>query len=150
MEEEWKPIPGYEGWYEASSLGRIRGVDRVVIMKNGHERPLTGKIRTLSKAKRGGYLSVCLRKEGTRKTYTVHRLIMRTFIGEPPEGKNEVDHIDGNRENNRLDNLEYVSKQENYMRMVKNQGRAALIFRLEELEQRIGELERKLEERENG
>lgn len=142
--EIWKPVPGYEGFYEVSSLGRIRGVDRVIMRKDGKKYTVKGAI--LSPAKRGydGYLDISLRKEGHQKTHKIHRLVMLTFVGEPPEGKPEVDHKDGDPENNRLSNLEYVSKKENYMRMAANQGRGALVERLEQLEERVKELEAKL------
>ena len=142
--EIWKPVPGYEGFYEVSSLGRIRGVDRVIIRKDGKK--YTVKETILSPSKRGydGYFDVSLRREGQQKTHKIHRLVMLAFVGEPPEGKYEVDHKDGDPENNRLSNLEYVSKKENYMRMAANQGRGALVERLEQLEKRVSELEVKL------
>jgi hypothetical protein len=146
MEEEiWKPIPGYEGIYEASSLGRIRSLNRKEKVKGGCVRFRESKILTPRRNNlRGGYLELQLCKEGKSRTFKVHRLVMLAFAGEPPEGKTEVDHIDGDRENNRIENLEYVSKKENYMRMAENQGRFAFASRLEELEQRVAELEAKL------
>ena len=142
--EIWKPIPGYEGFYEVSSLGRIRGVDRVIVRKSGKKYPVKGAILSPSKRKQGGYLTIGLRRGGSQKTHKIHRLVMLAFVGEPPEGKYEVDHKDGDTENNRLSNLEYVSKKENYMRMAANQGRGALVERLEQLEKRVEELEAKL------
>lgn len=142
--EIWKPVPGYEGFYEVSSLGRIRGVDRVIMRKNGKKYTVKGAILSPSKTRRDGYLEISLRREGNQKTHKIHRLVMLTFVGEPPEGKYEVDHKDGDPENNRLSNLEYVSKKENYMRMAANQGRGALVERLEQLEKRVRELEAKL------
>lgn len=142
--EIWKPIPGYEGFYEVSSLGRIRGVDRVIVRKSGEKYHVKGAILAPTKRKNGGYLTIGLRREGSQKTHKIHRLVMLAFVGEPPEGKYEVDHKDGDPENNRLSNLEYVSKKENYMRMAANQGRGALVERLEQLEERVRELEAKL------
>lgn len=142
--EIWKPVPGYEGFYEVSSLGRIRGVDRVIMRKDGKKYTVKGAILSPSKRGYDGYLDISLRREGRQKTHKIHRLVMLTFVGEPPEGKYEVDHKDGDPENNRLSNLEYVSKKENYMRMAANQGRGALVERLEQLEKRVSELEVKL------
>ena len=142
--EIWKPVPGYEGFYEVSSLGRIRGVDRMIMRKDGKKYPVKGAILSPKKRRYDGYLEITLRREGHMKTFKIHRLVMLTFVGEPPEGKYEVDHKDGDPENNRLSNLEYVSKKENYMRMVANQGRGALVERLEQLEKRVRELEAKL------
>ena len=141
--EIWKPVPGYEGFYEVSSLGRVRSVDRVIIRKNGEKRTVKGTILSPTKRK-DGYLTIGLRREGSHKTHKIHRIVMLAFVGEPPEGKYEVDHKDGNPENNRLSNLEYVSRKENYMRMAANQGRGALVERLEQLEKRVSELEAKL------
>lgn len=105
--EEWRDIPGYEGSYQASSLGRVRSVDRYVEYVDGRVYFYQGKI--LSPASARGYEHVVLSK---RTDATVHRLVMLAFAGEPPEGY-EVNHRDGDRTNNRVTNLEYVTPSEN-------------------------------------
>lgn len=131
MEEIWKPIPGYEELYEASSLGRIRNK--------------YGRVRALREHHK--YLTLCMYKKGKKKTIDVHRLIALTFIGPSPGPGYEVDHIDGDRYNNRADNLEYVTKKENYARMAYNQGKLALYAKIEKLEQRVKALEKLLEDK---
>lgn len=101
MNEEWKWIKGYEGSYQISSYGRIksfRGNPNGYILKQTN--------------KTGWYFTVNLYK-GDKKYATdrIHRLVAKHFIGEIPYGF-EVNHIDGNKQNNRVDNLEIISKQE--------------------------------------
>lgn len=94
--EVWKDIAGYEGWYEVSNMGNVRNVKR-------------GRLLTPTMA--GYYLRVCLPPRGTKKIYA-HRLVAEAFI--PNElNKPCVNHIDGNKENNRADNLEWVTFSEN-------------------------------------
>jgi hypothetical protein len=100
MKEIWKNIPNFNN-YEASNLGRIRN-------KNG---------RILSTGKsleKGGYKRVTLRKryKGKQYSHAVHRLIILTFKGKCPVGK-EVRHLDGNPLNNKIKNLVYGTRSEN-------------------------------------
>ena len=98
--EIWKDIPGYEGVYQVSNLGNVRS------LKFGKERMLKpGKDRE-------NYLHVDLSKNGKRKTCKVHRLVADTFIPSI-EGKEFVDHINGIRNDNRMDNLRWCTHQEN-------------------------------------
>jgi hypothetical protein len=109
--ETWKPIQGYEGLYEVSNQGRVRGVKRTVIKKNGV--PFTAKecILTLHKTKKG-YLIADLWKDNKEKRLYVHRLVAMAFIPNP-YGYKEVNHKDENKENNTIDNLEWSSRLEN-------------------------------------
>jgi hypothetical protein len=115
-DEVWKPIPGHDG-YEASSLGRIRSVDRVIYHggKRIPVRRLHGRILKLQTNAHGGHLHVQM----ANKTYRVQRLIMLTFVGECPEGL-EVCHNVANVNNNRLDNLRYDTRISNRADMKKN------------------------------
>jgi len=107
--EIWKPVPGYEGYYEASSEGRIRSVDRVVYHgKYAYNRK--GRIRIPYDNQ--GYDNVTLNKDKVEITYSVHRLIAMTFIPNP-ENKPCVNHIDGNKRNNHIENLEWATYSEN-------------------------------------
>jgi len=108
MTEEWKDIEGYEGLYQVSTLGRVRSLPRISCQ--GH--PLKGGYR--KPQNRSGYLSICLHKEGVWSKYLMHRLVATTFIPNP-ENKPEVNHIDGNKHNNRVENLEWCTKSENLM-----------------------------------
>lgn len=109
MEEIWKDIPDYEGFYQVSSLGQVRSLDRVTC----HGRKIEGKIMK-KKVHTGGYIQVCLRKNGsaTNRRF-VHRLVMLAFNGNK---EISVDHINADRTDNRLENLEYVTQRENCRR----------------------------------
>ena len=112
MEEEiWKDIPGYEGLYQASSLGKIKSLDRITRRCSNTTRCIKGKI-IKQRLNRNRYLKVQLYKEGKGKWYTVHRLIATTFIPNP-ENKPEIDHINTVRTDNRIKNLRWVTRKEN-------------------------------------
>lgn len=115
MEENWESVEGYEGLYEVSDRGRVRSLDRVVEQLNWRgdliRRGYKGRILKHRLAK-NGYPYLHLSKSGTSKTVKVHRLVALAFIPNP-EGKPEVNHIDGDKVNNNKDNLEWVTPSEN-------------------------------------
>lgn len=98
MEELWKDIPGYEGIYQVSNFGKVR---------NNKLKVLTGSQRY------GGYTYVFLTKNSISKSFTIHYLVMLTFVGEKENNDIQINHKDEDPSNNRLDNLEYVTCQEN-------------------------------------
>lgn len=107
--EIWKSIKGYESIYEVSSKGRVRSLDRV--SRNGFVKTnLKGKMLSISNSER--YSNVGLSKDSKTKNFKVHRLVAIAFIPNP-ENKPEVNHKDGNKTNNILDNLEWNTKAEN-------------------------------------
>lgn len=108
--EIWKPVIGYEGLYDVSNLGRIRSVDRVV-QQAGKISHLKGHIMAQSVDK-DGYLRCSLSKNGKRKTYPVHRIVLNAFVPNP-EGKPHVDHINTIRDDNRVENLRWATQTEN-------------------------------------
>ena len=103
-DERWLPVVGFEGIYDVSDFGRVRS-----IMKR--KNTLVGRILKPS-LNASGYRHVGLHKDGKHNTLRVHRLAMMAFIGPCPNGE-QINHIDGNKINNRLDNLEYVTASEN-------------------------------------
>lgn len=105
MEEIWKDIPGYEGMYQASNLGRVKS------LKWNRE-----KIMKLSNIK-GGYLGTALSKDKKQRTFYTHQLLAITFLGHTVNGnKSVVDHIDEDKTNNRLNNLQIISHRENLVK----------------------------------
>lgn len=111
MEEVWKAIPDFEGLYEASSMGRIRSLDRLVTGKNGVTKRFSGRVMVLVPMNTG-YVTVALSKGGRPVRYLVHRLVALTFIPNP-DGLEEVNHKDGVKHHNALSNLEWMSRVRN-------------------------------------
>lgn len=111
--EQWKDISGYENLYQVSNMGRIRTVDRKETVKsNGGVRHWKGRIlKVKGETYKTGY-RVSLWKEGVEKDFLVARLVSMNFI-ELPFEKLTVNHIDGNRFNNKIENLEWVTLKEN-------------------------------------
>ena len=113
--EEWREIPSGKTFYEASTLGRIRSVDRITTKRNrwGQERPYTVRGRVLTPwFDNSGYFVVYLCGDGRREAINVHRLICETFC-EKPNGKEFVNHRDCNKSNNHFLNLEWCTQSEN-------------------------------------
>lgn len=109
--EKWKPVVGYEGLYEVSSKGRVRSVDRVLIDRIGREKLFRGQ-SIATHLNKYGY-PICKLWMGSKgKTSTIHRLVALSFL-ENEDNKPQVNHIDGNKENNSIDNLEWVTNSEN-------------------------------------
>ena len=108
--EIWKDIPNYEGFYQASNMGRIKSLERFRKGKNDCLVPLKEKI--LKPKITRGYYQIVLCKNSTQKKYYIHRLVYETFNGAIPEGY-EINHLDERPINNRLSNLNLVTHKEN-------------------------------------
>ena len=114
MEEIWKDIKDYEGYYQISNLGRVKSLDRYVICGNGKIQFKKGVILSICYNKRVNVYEVHLRKDNKRKCFKIHRLVAEAFIlNDDPVNKTTVNHKDGNRENNKADNLEWATYSEN-------------------------------------
>ena len=116
--EIWKPIKNYAGLYDASNYGRIRSM-------------WFGKVKILKTQKVNGYLHVCLWKGGKYKNFFVHRLVYEAFHGIIPEGM-QVNHINEDKTDNRLENLNLMTCRENnnygthYQRSADKQSKTVL------------------------
>jgi len=119
--EEWRPVISYEGIYAVSCLGRVKFLDKIKVMPNGllHINKKE-KLRAL-KTTRLGYVSVSLynRSNKKMKDHFVHRLVSQAFIPNP-ENKPFINHKDGNKQNNRVDNLEWCTSSENVVHAIEN------------------------------
>ena len=100
--EEWRDIDGYEGKYQVSNLGRVRSKYKILKPNNVK-----------------GYLYVYLRKNNKSKALKVHRLVAEAFLVNE-KNKPQVNHIDGNKENNNVNNLEWCTNKENMNHAVRN------------------------------
>ena len=110
---DFKPIKGYEGLYEVNELGEVYSCERITS---------NGKHIQRKKLKGGSfsndYKFVCLRKDGVNKNHSIHRLVAETFIPNPSK-LSDVNHIDGNKQNNCVENLEWCSRSENLKHAIK-------------------------------
>lgn len=116
MNEIWKPIKGYEGYYEASNLGNIRSVDRVIlstanILHTEHKQLRRGRVLKQGNGRKG-YKIVVLQRDGQKRTMYTHRIIAMTFV-ENPYNKPCIDHINGVCTDNRAENLRWCTQKEN-------------------------------------
>lgn len=95
MEEIWKVIPGYQGIYEVSNLGKVKS------LRNN---------KLLSPSKEHGYLKTSLRKDGRQRKFAIHQLVAMAFLGHEPCGhKVVVNHINFNKLDNRVENLQIIN-----------------------------------------
>lgn len=115
MEEIWKDIPGYEGKYQVSNMGRVKSLSRIIQGRNqfgSFEWQSPELYLRPGRADKYGHLSVVL--NNPRKSRLVHQLVMLAFVGEPPEGMCVL-HSNGNASDNRLSNLRYDTQSENVL-----------------------------------
>ena len=113
MTEEWKDIIGYEGLYQVSNLGRVKSMNRVIYYSDGRKFNYYSQILKVNINKRNYNNNIVhLYKNGIRKAIPVHRLVATSFIVNN-DNLPEVNHIDGNRNNNKVENLEWSSRKDN-------------------------------------
>jgi hypothetical protein len=111
--EEWRAIPEYEGIYEISSCGNVKSLARYMQPRKDR-RAYWVESKTLSThCHKNGYMFVCLSKDGNKKTFSVHRLLLRAFVGEP-KNKEEACHANGIRKDNKIQNLRWDSRINNF------------------------------------
>ena len=106
MEEIWKDIPGFDGLYQVSNLGRVKSLPKKIWNGKGYfiSKEKLLKPNTLAK----GYFQVELKKNLNRCCFQVHRLVAMAFIQNPfPESYDQINHINGDKQDNRVENLEW-------------------------------------------
>ena len=152
MDERWLPVVGYEGFYEVSDAGTVRTLGRKGVYPGGRwgDTKMVFPARTMkASATRAGYEYVCLKRPNeVAVKHLVHRLVMRAFVGAPPEGRAQVNHKDGDKANNAIGNLEYVSGAENIRHCIhtlgKKRGEGAGNVKLTELQVRAIRADRRI------
>lgn len=135
MLEKWAQIEGYEGFYEVSDLGNVRGVERTVPRVCKGQAQQIRRVSAPVKPRRNykGYEEVTLTKGAVRNSFRIHRLVATAFC---PDGPQEhVNHINSVRHDNRAENLEWCTAQENVAHAIKNDlknwGRKAIVALLD-------------------
>ena len=109
--EEWRPVPGYEGLYSVSDMGRVRSEEKRLRIHGGHTRVAKARILKAS-TDRHGRRAVFLTADGVGTNWRVHRLVLLAFVGLAPGGT-VCCHEDGNASNNRLENLRWDTQRAN-------------------------------------
>ncbi len=117
-EEIWKPIVGYENLYEVSNIGRVRSLDRFVSAKLNSVSHKKGQLLK-PRIDHKGYARVCLSKNGKGKHFRIHRLVALTFILNP-NNLPQVNHKTGNKLQNNIENLEWITNLDNMRHAWKN------------------------------
>lgn len=107
IEEIWKPVPGYEGVYEVSNMGRVKSYSR-----RNYQGRIMAQCLTGGKPK-SMYLTVSLSRDNKRRNYFTHRLVATVFIGPPPAPKMTVDHKNNDKFDNAASNLQWMTRQDN-------------------------------------
>jgi len=112
--EIWKDIPGFEGSYQASNLGNVRSLKRTVLSKDGKIKPIKGGLLKTYIDLRG-YLTVTFSVNNKQLKRRNHQLVAMAFLGHKPEAKSRIviDHIDGGKFNNRVENLQIITHRQN-------------------------------------
>ena len=123
MIEIWHPCAGYETHYEVSNLGNVRSIERMVLHEEGGLKRNPSKVLKQGKGS-NGYLTVSFSVDSIKSNHSVHRLVARAFI--PNESnKPQVNHKDGNKHNNHVDNLEWMTRSENGLHAYRVLGNTA-------------------------
>ena len=144
--EIWKDIPNYEGLYKVSNLGRIKSVPHIIKANKYGGTRITKEYIKKTNVGWHGYVWVSLSKNGKGKTHSVHSIVARAFINNS-SGLKYINHIDGNKQNNNVNNLEWCTAHENQMHAsaigLITQSKKVICVETGEIYQSSGEAERK-------
>lgn len=123
IEEIWRDVVGYEGLYQVSNIGRVKGVARKVVFSGNKMKNWSEKVLAIGTNKLG-YQQITLSNNTKTKRHSVHRLVALAFI-ERPHQKPDINHIDGNPSNNKVENLEWCTRSENGLHSYRVLGRVS-------------------------
>lgn len=110
--EKWRPVVGYEGFYEVSDCGNMRSLDRYAGSRVGNGKFINGQNLNKPIDNKSGYRYVSLNKKGKGRSTRIHRIVALAFIPNPDKLP-QVNHIDGDKSNNCVSNLEWCNNREN-------------------------------------
>ena len=140
MKEVWKDIKGYEGLYQVSNLGRVKSLERYVIRKNNKGRQLIHKKILVSCVNTHGYMSLSLSKNNKGVNHRVHRLVATAFIPKV-DNKNIINHKNGIKTDNNVNNIEWASYSDNLLHAYKTglngQNRKVKVIIIENREEHL-------------
>lgn len=147
LNEVWKPIKNYEGLYEVSNFGRVKSMPRLKINHGGKQ--LTKEKILKGNDFNKGYLKVPLTDNNhVRKYFLIHRLVAEAFIiNDNPKEKTDVNHIDGNKKNNCVNNLEWCTRSYNLHHAYENGLRPTvkeLCIEIENLRNEVNEIKKQI------
>ncbi len=123
MKEIWKDVKNYEGLYELSNFGKVRTVERIVLRKSKLGKLTNFKINSkikIANLSKGGYLTIAIVKENKTITTYLHRIIAEVFVEKEKPNYNVVNHINGIKTDNRIENLEWTSSSQNNIHALDN------------------------------
>lgn len=128
IDEQWKDIKGYEGFYQISNLGNVKGISRFV--NNKHKTLSFIKEKTLKQSfDKDGYCYLHLTKDGISKRHKVHALVCEVFLEKKTHENFVIDHINNIKNDNRVFNLQYISIRENVSKDRKNKNNFLGIYK---------------------
>lgn len=124
VDEQWKPVVGFEGYYEVSDAGNVRSLDRVIERPTPSGRfatvPVSGRMMRQKKHPKTGHRMVTLSRAGKQTTVKVHRIELEAFVGPPPDDQPLGLHWNDDVDDNRLENLRWGNDVDNRLDCIRN------------------------------